>query len=282
MVFGFEHFLLDQEPGFDKYALKVLHLPDLKKNLAKWQEGMADEGWNSLFWDNHDQPRAVSRFGDDSPEHRVASAKTLATVLHLHKGTPYVYQGEELGMTNARLVAITDYRDIEALNYHAGALAAGAPEELVLTGLAAKSRDNARTPMCWSDAPMAGFTTGTPWIAVNGNFREINAASQVGDPASVFAHYRTLIDLRHDDEVVREGRFELLLGDHDKLWAFTRTLGHRQLLVVANMTSTVVGVPMGELPDLTGARLVLTNLPDVSGDPQTLEPWESRIYELEV
>ena len=281
MVFQFEHMALDQEPGFDKYALRMLHLPELKQNLAAWQEGLADEGWNSLYWDNHDQPRAVSRFGDDSPEHRVASAKTLATVLHLHRGTPYVYQGEELGMTNARLNAIADYRDIEALNYHRGAVAAGVSEEMVLTGLAAKSRDNARTPMCWSDAPMAGFTTGTPWIAVNGNFREINAASQVGDPASVFSHYRTLIALRHDDEVVREGRFELLLPDDDKLWVFTRTLGDRRLLVVANMTSTMVGVPMAELPDLTDARLVLTNLPEVTGDVQTLEPWESRIYELQ-
>ncbi len=280
MVFTFEHMSLDVEPGVDKFALRKLHLPDLKKNLAAWQEGLADEGWNSLYWDNHDQPRAVSRFGDESPEFRAASAKTLATVLHLHKGTPYVYQGEELGMTNAHFTSIDDYRDIEALNYHREATGAGAPEASVLAGLAFKSRDNARTPMCWSDAPQAGFTTGEPWIKVNDNFREINAASQVHDPDSVFAHYAKLIELRHANAVVRDGRFELLLPEDERVWVFTRTLGDDQLLVVANMTSHVVGVPMAELPDLSGARLVLTNLPEAADDVQTLHPWESRIYAL--
>jgi len=277
MVFTFEHMSLDQD-GPDKFRYRRVHLPDLKRNLALWQDGLAEEGWNSLYWDNHDQPRAVSRFGDDAPEHRVASAKTLATVLHLHRGTPFVYQGEELGMTNAGLTRIEDYRDIEAINYYAEAVARGADPADVLTGLGHRSRDNARTPVCWTDGPAAGFTTGTPWLPVNGNFREINAAAQVDDPASVYAHYRRLIDLRHENEVVREGRFELLLPDDERLWVFTRRLGGDGLLVVANMTSSVVGLPVADLPGLDTARLLLTSLPAAADDLQTLEPWESRVY----
>ena len=277
MVFTFEHMSLDQD-GPDKFQYRRVRLPDLKRNLALWQEGLADDGWNSLYWDNHDQPRAVSRFGDDAPEHRVASAKTLATVLHLHRGTPFVYQGEELGMTNAGLTRIEDYRDIESINYYAEAVARGADPEAVLAGLRHRSRDNARTPMCWSDGPMAGFTTGTPWLPVNGNFRAINAADQVADAASVYAHYRALIGLRHENEVVRDGRFELLLPDDERLWAFTRRLGADGLLVIANMTSDVVGVPIEVLPALDTARLLLTSRPDALDDLQTLEPWESRVY----
>ena len=279
MVFTFEHMSLDQT-GPDKFDYRRVHLPDLKRNLAAWQEGLADDGWNSLYWDNHDQPRVVSRFGDDSPAHRVASAKTLATVLHLHRGTPYVYQGEELGMTNAGLTRIEDYRDIEAINYYAEAVAGGADPEVVLDGLRFRSRDNARTPMCWTDGPLAGFTTGTPWLPVNGNFREINAAAQVDDPASVYAHYRALIELRHTNEVVREGRFELLLPDDERLWVFTRRVGPNGLLVVANVSSEVVGVPIQELPALDTARLLLTSRPESADDLQTLEPWESRVYAL--
>src|SRR6478752_6994820 len=169
MVFQFEHVDLDSEPGKGKWAIVDLPLPVLKANLAQWQEGLADVGWNSLYWDNHDQPRAVSRFGDDSDEHRVASAKTLATVLHLHRGTPYVYQGEELGMTNAGFTEIGQYRDIEAVNYHADALGLGLQAETVLESLSVKGRDNARTPMQWDTGPQAGFTTGQPWLPVNPN-----------------------------------------------------------------------------------------------------------------
>ncbi len=276
MVFTFEHVSLDQEPGLDKFALKKLHLPDLKKNLAAWQSGLEGEGWNSLYWDNHDQPRAVSRFGDDSPEFRVASAKTLGTVLHLHCGTPYVYQGQEIGMTNAGFTSIEDFRDVESLNYYADATEQGTPAEVVLAGLRAKSRDNARTPMCWSGGTMAGFTTGTPWLTVNGNFRKINVAVEEPDPDSVLNHYRALIGLRHQLEVVREGTFQLLLPDDERLWVFTRTLTSEMILVVANMTSSAAGVPMAELPDLQDAELLLGT--HGAGDPQSLEPWESRIY----
>lgn len=279
MVFTFEHMGLDVAPGVDKFARQPLALPDLKRNLAAWQAGLADEGWNSLYWDNHDQPRAVSRFGDDSHEFRADSAKTLATVLHLHKGTPYVYQGEELGMTNAGFTSMDQYRDVEALNYNRDLRSAGVDEQRILENLAWKGRDNARTPMAWTAGPNAGFTDGTPWIGVNANSGEINAAAQVDDKASVFAHYHRLINLRHSNRVVRDGDFELLLPDDERLWVFTRTLGSDQLLVVANMSSSVAGVPISRLPDLASARLLLTSRL-VAGDLQTLEPWESRIYAI--
>lgn len=274
MVFTFEHVNLDQASR-SKWDLKELSLPLLKGNLADWQYGLAEAGWNSLYLDNHDQPRAVSRFGDDSPEHRVNSAKTLATVLHLHKGTPYVYQGEEFGMTNSPFTEIGHYQDVESLNYHALATAAGTPEEEVLVSLAARSRDHARTPVQWDGSEHAGFTTGTPWMPVNPNHTEINAEAARRDPDSVFAHFRKLIQLRHDDEVVREGRFELLLPEDPQIWAFTRTLGERSLLVVANCSSAPAEIPQGLRPSVDGATLVLGT--HEGSDPSVLAPWESRI-----
>ena len=276
MVFTFEHVSLDQG-SWSKWDLAELPLPVLKGNLATWQDGLAEAGWNSLYWDNHDQPRAVSRFGDDSPEHRVNSAKTLAAVLHLHRGTPYIYQGEEFGMTNSPFQSIDDYQDVESLNYHTLATAHGIAEEEVLASLAAKSRDHARTPVHWDDSAHAGFTSGTPWYAANPNYVEINAKAAVADPGSVFAHYQALIRLRHDDATVREGRFELLLPDHDQVWAFTRTLDGR-LLVLANCSSTPAEVPVDDLPDLTGGELILGTHPEP--DPSVLAPWESRILRL--
>lgn len=277
MVFTFEHVSLDQASE-SKWDLAPLSLPVLKGNLADWQYGLADVGWNSLYLDNHDQPRAVSRFGDDSPAHRVNSSKTLATVLHMHRGTPYVYQGEEFGMTNSPFASIDEYQDVESLNYHTLATAAGVPEEEVLASLAAKSRDHARTPVQWDASRHAGFTTGTPWAPVNPNHTEINAEAARQDPASVFAHFKALIALRHDDEVVREGRFDLLLPDHEQLWTFTRTLGEQRLLVLANCSSQAAGLPGEGLPGLDGAELVLGTHGDA--DASTLAPWESRILRL--
>ncbi len=226
MVFQFEHVQLDI--GADKFHLRPLHLPDLKASLANWQAGLAGRGWNSLYWGNHDQPRAVSRFGDDGA-HRVASAKTLATVLHLHQGTPYVYQGEELGMANAPFAAIGDFRDIETLNYYAQAAARGDVDlAALLAAMLKMSRDQARTPVQWDASPHAGFTTGTPWIAVNPDYVSVNAAAEVGQPGSVFEHYRRLIELRHTDPVITDGDFELLLPDHPAIWTFLRRgAGHR-------------------------------------------------------
>ncbi len=276
MVFTFEHMSLDQQPGLSKFDLKPLYLPDLKLNLAHWQDGLADEGWNSLYWDNHDQPRVVSRFGNDSDDFRVVSAKSLATVLHLLRGTPYVYQGEEIGMTNAGFTSIGQYRDVESLRYHALATELGVPEWQIMAGLAAKSRDNARTPMLWDDGPAAGFTSGTPWIEVNTNHNQINAAAAVADPGSVFHHYRKLIELRRNLPVVQDGSFQLLLPEHESLFAYTRTLGDQQLLVLANLSSEFVDAQLSSLPDVSAAEVVLATHDSVSA--HQLEPWESRVY----
>jgi oligo-1,6-glucosidase len=279
MVFTFEHVSLDSLPdGGGKFDLARLSLPPLKKNLNEWQLALADVGWNSLYWDNHDQPRAVSRFGDDSPEHRENSAKTLATVQHMHKGTPYIYQGEELGMTNTYFTAIEQYRDIESINYHADALSLGMEVEAVLHALSVKSRDNARTPMQWDDSSQAGFTEGIPWLPVNPNYLTINAAAAIENPNSVFHHFRKLIKLRHDHPVIVHGRFELLLPDHAQIWAITRTLDDQVLLTIANWSSEPASVPPEAIPDLTGAEVLLATHGDSTS--LDLEPWESRIYLL--
>jgi oligo-1,6-glucosidase len=278
MVFTFEHVSLDAKAGGSKWDIAELRLPVLKQNLAAWQEGLAGVGWNSLYWDNHDQPRAVSRFGDDSPEHRVNSAKTLATVQHMHQGTPYVYQGEELGMTNTQFVDISAYRDIESVNYYAEAMSLGLEAETVLASLAVRSRDNARTPVQWDDTSHAGFTQGIPWLPVNPNYVLINAAAAMADPTSTFHHFRRLIQLRHELPVVVEGRFALLLPDHEQIWALTRTLGSQVLVMVANCSSTPATVPPGSLPNVTGARLLLSTHPGAAS--AVLQPWESRIHLL--
>jgi oligo-1,6-glucosidase len=278
MVFTFEHVDLDRMPEGSKWDLRPIELSALKKNLNEWQIGLADAGWNSLYFDNHDQPRAVSRFGDDSPEHRVNSAKTLGTVLHMHKGTPYIYQGEELGMTNSYFSDIEQYADIESVNYHADALSLGMEADAVLHSLSVKSRDNARTPMHWDDGSHAGFTEGIPWLPVNPNYVTINARAAIHDANSVFHHFRRLIELRHDYRVVAEGRFELLLPDSDQIWAFTRTLDNQVLVVTANCSSTPVEVPGDALPDIGRARLLLATHGDVGS--LRLLPWESRIYLL--
>ena len=276
MVFTFEHVDLDRTPGGSKFDLAPIDLVTLKHNLESWQLGLAEVGWNSLYWDNHDQPRAVSRFGDDSPEFRAASAKTLASVQHLHRGTPYVYQGEELGMTNTQFVDISAYRDVESLNYHAQALSLGLEADAVLTGLAARSRDNARTPMQWDDTHQAGFTEGIPWLSVNPNYVMVNAKAERLDPGSVFHHFQRLIALRHELPVLAEGRFELLLGDDPQLWGISRTLDGQTLLLVANCSSRPATVPAGAFPDVSGAQLLLATHGDRRG--ADLEPWESRIF----
>jgi oligo-1,6-glucosidase len=280
MVFQFEHVQLDI--GADKFHLRPLRLPDLKASLAAWQAGLAGRGWNSLYWGNHDQPRAVSRFGDDGV-HRVASAKTLATVLHLHQGTPYVYQGEELGMANAPFAAIGDFRDIETLNYYAQAAARGDVDLVTLLAAMLKmSRDQARTPVQWDASPHAGFTTGTPWIAVNPDYVTVNAAAEVGQPGSVFEHYRRLIELRHTDPVITDGDFELLLPDHPAIWAFLRRGPDTELLVAANFSADVASAVLPLDPEWADAAVVLTNLP--GQDPLQAPPglklraWESVIW----
>jgi oligo-1,6-glucosidase len=282
MVFQFEHVQLDI--GKDKYDLRPLHLPGLKASMAAWQAGLAGRGWNSLYWSNHDQPRSVSRFGDDGV-YRVDSAKTLATVLHLHQGTPYVYQGDELGMVNSPFAVIGDYRDIQALNYYATAAAAGGVDlAALLVAMRKMSRDQARTPVQWDASPQAGFTTGTPWIAVNPDYPEVNAAAEVGQPDSVFEHYRKLIELRHNDPVVIEGDFELLLPEHPAIWAFVRRGPDTELLVAANFSAEVVSAVLPVDGEWADAAVVLTSLAGDEPNPiqpppdLKLRPWESVIW----
>ena len=276
MVFQFEHVELDTGPG-GRWDVVPFTLVDLKRSMARWQEGLAEVGWNSLYFGNHDVPRAVSRYGNDSPEHRVASAKALATVLHLHRGTPYVYQGDELGMTNSVFERVEDFRDLDSLNQYQAATARGVDHDLVMSGLRRKSRDNARTPMQWDASEHAGFTTGTPWLPANANHTEINAAAQVGDPDSVFAHHQRLIALRHDDPVVVHGDFTMLLPEHSQLYAYLRTLGDAQVLVVANLSDQPADA--AELPDAEAWLAVDRVLDSGPDDPATwvLGPWAARV-----
>lgn len=274
MVFQFEHVGLDH--GTSKWDIQPLRMRDLKASFGRWQAGLADVGWNSLYWDNHDQPRAVSRFGDDSPEFRRDSATCLATLLHLHRGTPYVYQGQELGMANHPFRSLEEFADVESLNHHVHAVSAGHDPNEVLAALRTMSRDNARTPVQWDASPHAGFTTGTPWLAVNPDHGEWNAEAQRTDPASVLAHYRRLIALRHELPVVALGHFTMLLPEHEHVYAFTRSLGEETLLVVCNLSRTPYGLAT-LLPEAVGAELVLGNLPD-AGDE--LRAWEARVLRL--
>ena len=274
MVFQFEHLMLDLEDG-DKWRPRPLELTRLKASLGRWQEVLADRGWNSLYWGNHDAARAVSRFGDDG-DYRVQSAKMLAGILHLHRGTPYVYQGEELGMTNMGFAAIEDHRDIEVLNHHREATShLGRTDAEILAAVARLNRDNARTPVQWDATPGAGFTTGSPWIAINPNADRINAASQVDDPDSVFSFYRRVIALRHDDPVVAQGDFTMLLPDHELVYAFRRALPAVEMLVLGNFSADEQTVDVGD-PTWAEAEQVLRNYPMQS--TLRLRPWELKVF----
>jgi len=275
MVFQFDHVWADRGP--DPWVLQRLKLTDLKAIFGRWQAGLADVGWNSLYWNNHDQPRVVSRYGDDG-DFRVESAKMLGAVLHLHRGTPYVYQGEEIGMTNYPFGGIGDFRDIEALGQYAQAVEkeGHAPED-VLTVLRARGRDNARTPMQWDDSPHAGFTTGTPWLPANPRYPEINAARARKDPDSVYHWYRGLIELRHTEPAVVHGDFTMLLPHDEQLYAYTRRLDSTELLVIGNFGGTPA---RAELPDPAAwdrAELVMNNTAQPPAD-WVLGPWQAVIY----
>ena len=267
MVFQFEHVDLDHGPS--KWDERPMSLTDLKHSLGSWQKELS-RGWNSLYLSNHDQPRSVSRFGNDTTYWR-ESATALATVLHLHRGTPYVYQGEELGMTNVPFASIDDFRDIESLNHYRDAVARGQDPETVLESLRRTSRDNARTPMQWTGEPQAGFTTGTPWIEVNPNHTWLNAAAERDDPRSVYAHYRALIRLRHEDQTVVDGDFRMLLPDHQAVYAFERRLAGCCVTVFANLSDGEVDL------DLPAGEVVLHNLPEPPAAGR-LRPWEACVY----
>ena len=269
MVFQFQHIGLDQQEGKEKWDTKPLYLPDLKRCLAHWQNGLHGCGWNSLFMNNHDLPRVVSRWGNDGV-YRVKSAKMLATMLHGMEGTPYIYQGEELGMTNIKL-PIGEYRDLEILNMYTERMAKGYREEDVMASIYARGRDNARTPMQWTDSENAGFTTGTPWMPLNPNYHEINAEQALADPDSVFHYYRRLIHLRKTTPVICHGDFTLLDADNEKVFSYVRRDEEHELLVVCNFTDETLAYPVPA--EFGEAEMMLCN--DDCHHDGTLKPYEA-------
>ena len=282
MVFQFEHMDIGGGPE-GKWNNEKWELSDLKGILSKWQYGLEEVGWNSLYWNNHDQPRVVSRFGDDG-EYRVESAKMLAACLHMLKGTPYIYQGEELGMTNIAFESIEEYRDIETMNsYEELVNVYGWSKEKMMAAIHARSRDNARTPMQWNDGRNAGFTTGTPWIGVNNNYPEINAEKAYNDPQSIFHFYKKLIQLRKQREVIVYGRYDLLCPDDEQIFAYTRTLGDEKLLVLCNFKGQegTLTLPTA-LHSLTATLLIGNYEQEESGtvSSEPMRPYECRVYLL--
>jgi oligo-1,6-glucosidase len=282
MVFQFEHVDLDSGPK-GKWDLKPLQLSDLKKSFTKWQKGLEGVGWNSLYLNNHDQPRMVSRFGNDTT-YRVESAKMLATFLHMQQGTPYIYQGEEIGMTNVRFDSIAEYKDIETLNMYNERVTEGkeAPEK-IMTSIYAKGRDNARTPIQWDDSEHAGFTTGEPWIKVNPNYKEINAKQAVEDPNSVYNYYKRLIQLRKENPIIVYGIYDLILPEHDQIYAFIRTYEDQMLLVVLNFSGEQAAFRLPENISYNEKHLTISNYQvDSNEDIEsfTLKPYEARVYKL--
>ena len=261
-----------------KWDGEAMTMPELRANFTKWQKDLEGCAWNSLFLSNHDQPRCVSRFGNDSEQYRELSAKMLATMTHFQKGTPYVYQGEELGMTNAYMENIADYRDIESLNaYKELTTKENIPAKTVMGYIKAVGRDNARTPMQWDASDNGGFTSGTPWLQVNKNYKTINAAAQVNDPDSVFAYYKKLIALRHTNEVMVNGVYDVLIPDHPQIYAYTRTLGDKQLLVLCNDSDTNVAIPAELQEKIHAAKnILIQNYKDT--DESTLRPYEAVVY----
>lgn len=271
MVFQFEMMQLDQQND-DKWALRPLDPAALKQVLIRWQTAFDyTKGWNSLFWNNHDLPRIVSRWGNDQ-RYRVKSAKMFAILLHLLRGTPYVYQGEEIGMTNAPVASIVDVQDIESANMYREQMALGQSEKTILTAINAKGRDNARTPMQWRDAPNAGFTTSQPWLRVNPNYHTINVAAALDDPDSIFYTYQQLIRLRHENDVIVNGRFEAIQNLAPAVMAYYRVLGDTRWLVVVNLSEK--RQPL-DLNDQLEKTIVTNDAPLQSLTDQTLQPYQA-------
>lgn len=271
MVFQFEMMQLDQQND-DKWALRPLDPAALKQVLIKWQTAFDyTKGWNSLFWNNHDLPRIVSRWGNDQ-RYRVKSAKMFAILLHLLRGTPYVYQGEEIGMTNAPVASIVDVQDIESANIYREQMALGQSEKTILTAINAKGRDNARTPMQWRDDPNAGFTTSQPWLRVNPNYHTINVAAALDDPDSIFYTYQQLIRLRHENDVIVNGRFEAIQNLAPAVMAYYRVLGDTRWLVVVNLSEKKQPL---DLNDQLEKTIVTNDVPLQSLTDQTLQPYQA-------
>ena len=279
MVFQFEHMDVDGDEKAGKWTTKKMDLRDMKKILTRWQKGLQDVAWNSLYWENHDQPRSVSRFGNDSDEYREISAKMLATCLHMMQGTPYVYQGEELGMTNCPFNTLENFRDLESINaFHELTEQGKKTEEEMLAAISYKGRDNARTPMQWDDSAYAGFSTAEPWIMVNPNYTKINAKDQVSREDSVFKYYQKLIKLRHESDLIVYGTYDLILDDDKDIYAYTRTLEDEKLVVYCNFSANTREV---EVPaEFTDGKILISNYTDAKADKKiTLRPYEAVVIQ---
>ena len=279
MVFQFEHMDVDSDEKAGKWTTRKMDLRDLKKILTRWQKGLQDIAWNSLYWENHDQPRSVSRFGNDSDEYREISAKMLATCIHMMQGTPYVYQGEELGMTNCPFNTLDNFRDLESINaFHELTEQGKMTEEDMMAAIGYKGRDNARTPMQWDDSAYAGFSTTNPWIMVNPNYTKINAKDQVNREDSVFKYYQKLIKLRHESELIVYGTYDLILDDDKDIYAYIRTLGDEKLIVYCNFSENTREVELPE--EFVNKKVLISNYSDAKANQKiTLRPYEAIVIQ---
>ena len=279
MVFQFEHMDVDSDEKAGKWTTRKMDLRNLKKILTRWQKGLQDIAWNSLYWENHDQPRSVSRFGNDSDEYREISAKMLATCIHMMQGTPYVYQGEELGMTNCPFNTLDNFRDLESINaFHELTEQGKMTEEDMMAAIGYKGRDNARTPMQWDDSAYAGFSTTNPWIMVNPNYTKINAKDQVNREDSVFKYYQKLIKLRHESELIVYGTYDLILDDDKDIYAYIRTLGDEKLIVYCNFSENTREVELPE--EFTNGKVLISNYIDAKVNHKiTLRPYEAIVIQ---
>ncbi|WP_410512011.1 alpha-glucosidase [Paenibacillus sp. BR2-3] len=284
MVFQFETMDIDSAEG-GKWNFKPWKLADLKAVTSKWQYGLNDKGWNSLYLNNHDQPRMVSRFGNDTI-YRKESAKLLATFLHTLQGTPYIYQGEEIGMTNVKFDSIGDYKDVESLNfYNESVNERGIDPDKAMASIYVKGRDNARTPMQWNDSEQAGFTTGQPWIGVNPNYKTINVEESLQDPDSIFNYYKKLIELRRQYPIMVYGSYDIVMKEHEQIYAYTRVLGEENWLVMLNFSDQDAQFTLPEAlgQHSEGNELIISNYSDViqtSMNEVQLRPYEARVYKL--
>ena len=279
MVFQFEHMDVDSDEKAGKWTTRKMDLRNLKKILTRWQKGLQDIAWNSLYWENHDQPRSVSRFGNDSDEYREISAKMLATCIHMMQGTPYVYQGEELGMTNCPFNTLDNFRDLESINaFHELTEQGKMTEEDMMAAIGYKGRDNARTPMQWDDSAYTGFSTTNPWIMVNPNYTKINAKDQVNREDSVFKYYQKLIKLRHESELIVYGTYDLILDDDKDIYAYIRTLGDEKLIVYCNFSENTREVELPE--EFVNKKVLISNYSDAKANPKiTLRPYEAIVIQ---
>ena len=279
MVFQFEHMDVDSDEKAGKWTTRKMDLRNLKKILTRWQKGLQDIAWNSLYWENHDQPRSVSRFGNDSDEYREISAKMLATCIHMMQGTPYVYQGEELGMTNCPFNTLDNFRDLESINaFHELTEQGKMTEEDMMAAIGYKGRDNARTPMQWDDSAYAGFSTTNPWIMVNPNYTKINAKDQVNREDSVFKYYQKLIKLRHESELIVYGTYDLILDDDKDIYAYIRTLGDEKLIVYCNFSKNTRKVEIPE--EFVNKKVLISNYSDAKANQKiTLRPYEAIVIQ---